>query len=68
VTWSNTITDHSREIQEAEKGKLPEKVGRKATDLCWVLGLGDWVLDIWTLRTQRTPRTQGAQKVAGLPD
>lgn len=33
VTWSNTITDHSRKIQKAEKGKLPETVGRKAMDL-----------------------------------
>jgi len=33
VTWSNTIIDYSRKIQKAEKGKLPEKVGREAMGL-----------------------------------
>ncbi len=32
VTWSNTIIDHSRKIQKAEKGKLSVRVGCKATD------------------------------------
>lgn len=39
VTRSNTITDHSREIQEAEKGKLPARVGGKAMSLLEAAGL-----------------------------
>jgi len=39
VTWSNTIIDHSRKIQEAEKGKLPARVGRKAMSLLEAAGL-----------------------------
>ena len=34
VTWTNTIIDYSRKIiEEAEKGKLPARVGRKAVSL-----------------------------------
>ena len=33
VTWSNTIIGYSIKVQEAEKGKLPARVGRKAMSL-----------------------------------
>jgi len=39
VTRSNTITDNSRKLQEAEKGKLPARVGSKAMSLLEAAGL-----------------------------
>lgn len=49
VTRSNTITDHSRKIQEAEKSKLPARVGRKAMDLLKVARLPKNRRNSWRL-------------------
>ena len=49
VIWSNTITDHSRKVQEAEKGKLPARVGRKAMDLLKVARLPKNRRNSWRL-------------------
>jgi len=39
VTWTNTIIDYSRKIEEAEKGELPARVARKAMSLLEAAGL-----------------------------
>lgn len=44
---TNGIIDYSRKIQEAEKGKLPARVARKARGL--LLGIRSWRLDVGDL-------------------
>ena len=49
VTWTNTIIDYSRKIEEAEKGKLPARVGSKAMDLLKVARLPKNRRNSWRL-------------------